>query len=675
MHLKSSHNPSVQPFLNILVFMQQQKTANAVGRQSQIQPSVTGREILTSLQSIEERLLFKNDIYFQKVECQHRPFRKLEEPGMRTELSKEIKTSFIVECHSAGADGELFQPRSASFTKPDPKVTGYHVMTNVQNIKTKKVPDIPKNITVVKRNLHKDYDFGSGISEKGAECVPEEAQEVQLLDGHGNGIMFGHPSALLQDKLSCAMRLSVDFLAQRLRGHECQLKMSWDTKEERNGYTHITLNVSILSTYNKTEVLTPSHKEAEPVSDGKGLLNATNATLSKQELTVQGKNDLHVNPDQKQACTLKLSSFATSLTLKWAIAKLDLNRGEKKHGNSITPLQIRSGSSECFVQFYKLSNALDHPGNMKKYNLNQLTVRGKKMASTTTHTHTESFESGTIVTSSEVSSRGSAERGRRQVTLPDRAICPFPTVTFPAATDAHMALAARALASGLQQGPRQTEWLGPPETFKALSFQMQVSVLDLSLKCKTIAIAGIKGGKVAKDSDLHCHCSRNLTGLNCPSSTRTEVEEESSYKCVFWGTQKAKYLRYCKVSASELKRSGTLLQNPAEDQLWAAQTLLQAFQCTVYNSGTNYVFTKRLKLCRLEKGHPIYPVSELLLTVTDYNGVVNAMSNFIEKLCTGTDEYLLFPSKFQARNYNTTVSKKLDVNVHYIQKLHTRNYQ
>lgn len=29
--------------------------------------------------------------------------------------------------------------------------------------------------------------------------------------------------------------------------------------------------------------------------------------------------------------------------------------------------------------------------------------------------------------------------------------------------------------------------------------------------------------------------------------------------------------------------------------LWAAQTLLQAFQCTVYNSGTNYVFTKRLK--------------------------------------------------------------------------------
>lgn len=68
-------------------------------------------------------------------------------------------------------------------------------------------------------------------------------------------------------------------------------------------------------------------------------------TVSKQELTVQGKNDLHVNPDQKQACTLKLSSFATSLTLKWAIAKLDLNRGEKKHGNSITPLQIRSGSS------------------------------------------------------------------------------------------------------------------------------------------------------------------------------------------------------------------------------------------------------------------------------------------------------------------------------------------
>lgn len=48
-------------------------------------------------------------------------------------------------------------------------------------------------------------------------------------------------------------------------------------------------------------------------------------TVSKQELTVQGKNDLHANPDQKQACTLKLSSFATSLTLKWAIAKLDLN--------------------------------------------------------------------------------------------------------------------------------------------------------------------------------------------------------------------------------------------------------------------------------------------------------------------------------------------------------------
>lgn len=47
--------------------------------------------------------------------------------------------------------------------------------------------------------------------------------------------------------------------------------------------------------------------------------------VSRQELTVEGKNDLHVNPDQKQACTLKLSSFATSLTLKWAIAKLDLN--------------------------------------------------------------------------------------------------------------------------------------------------------------------------------------------------------------------------------------------------------------------------------------------------------------------------------------------------------------
>lgn len=57
----------------------------------------------------------------------------------------------------------------------------------------------------------------------------------------------------------------------------------------------------------------------------------------KQELTVQGKNDLHVNSDQKQVCTLKLSSFATNLTLKWAIAKLDLNRRGKKHGNSITP--------------------------------------------------------------------------------------------------------------------------------------------------------------------------------------------------------------------------------------------------------------------------------------------------------------------------------------------------
>lgn len=45
----------------------------------------------------------------------------------------------------------------------------------------------------------------------------------------------------------------------------------------------------------------------------------------KQELTVPGKNDLHVNSDQKHVCTLKLSSFATNLTLKWAIAKLDLN--------------------------------------------------------------------------------------------------------------------------------------------------------------------------------------------------------------------------------------------------------------------------------------------------------------------------------------------------------------
>lgn len=64
--------------------------------------------------------------------------------------------------------------------------------------------------------------------------------------------------------------------------------MSWDTKEERNGYTHITLNFSILSTYNKTEVLTPSHKEAEPVSDGKGLLNATNATCEGQVLAFLG---------------------------------------------------------------------------------------------------------------------------------------------------------------------------------------------------------------------------------------------------------------------------------------------------------------------------------------------------------------------------------------------------
>lgn len=48
--------------------------------------------------------------------------------------------------------------------------------------------------------------------------------------------------------------------------------------------------------------------------------------FQKQELTVQGKkNDLHVNSDQKQVRTLKLSSLATNLTLKWAIAKLDLN--------------------------------------------------------------------------------------------------------------------------------------------------------------------------------------------------------------------------------------------------------------------------------------------------------------------------------------------------------------
>ena len=38
------------------------------------------------------------------------------------------------------------------------------------------------------------------------------------------------------------------------------------------------------------------------------------------------------------------------------------------------------------------------------------------------------------------------------------------------------------------QAPNISFW--QPETFKALSFQMQVSVLDLSLKCKTIAVAG-----------------------------------------------------------------------------------------------------------------------------------------------------------------------------------------
>lgn len=32
-------------------------------------------------------------------------------------------------------------------------------------------------------------------------------------------------AVFLQDKLSCAVYLSVDFLAQRLRGHECQLVM------------------------------------------------------------------------------------------------------------------------------------------------------------------------------------------------------------------------------------------------------------------------------------------------------------------------------------------------------------------------------------------------------------------------------------------------------------------
>lgn len=44
------------------------------------------------------------------------------------------------------------------------------------------------------------------------------------LNGPANAVavMFW-TAALLQDKLSCAMRLSVDFLAQRLRGHECQL--------------------------------------------------------------------------------------------------------------------------------------------------------------------------------------------------------------------------------------------------------------------------------------------------------------------------------------------------------------------------------------------------------------------------------------------------------------------
>lgn len=44
------------------------------------------------------------------------------------------------------------------------------------------------------------------------------------LNGPANAVavMFW-TAALLQDKLSCAMCLSVDFLAQRLRGHECQL--------------------------------------------------------------------------------------------------------------------------------------------------------------------------------------------------------------------------------------------------------------------------------------------------------------------------------------------------------------------------------------------------------------------------------------------------------------------
>lgn len=44
------------------------------------------------------------------------------------------------------------------------------------------------------------------------------------LNGSANAVavMFW-TAALLQDKLSCAMHLSVDFLAQRLRGHECQL--------------------------------------------------------------------------------------------------------------------------------------------------------------------------------------------------------------------------------------------------------------------------------------------------------------------------------------------------------------------------------------------------------------------------------------------------------------------
>lgn len=72
----------------------------------------------------------------------------------------------------------------------------------------------------------------------------------------------------------------------------------------------------------------------------------------KQKLTVQGKKiDLHVNSDQKQVCTLKLSSLATNLTLKWAIAKLDLNgRG----GNMATQLPPSRSDLAVEVKLFTL---------------------------------------------------------------------------------------------------------------------------------------------------------------------------------------------------------------------------------------------------------------------------------------------------------------------------------